>query len=291
MKTEEETSSVLAWIGHARRNRQNDADDQLGELLDYADVFIYHTQNWLEQKNETTLPVGQAMADPRLSRSHSLLVLSNTALQGLFTLAECYRAGIFNPSGWIERKMLEARTNAAFIAYEATGLAGQRWILYSLYRLADLERDDESERNLALELETQFPDDRPWRENQWAKTVEQDGQSKVLSNLTDRSDYVEKIWPTPSTLSDDVRLVRQEIHEYELRMIRMDNLVVHPSVTGDQTSPNPIRALYSAIQMAWDILTAFSETDGLSLTAEMKCAHEKFVDAMIGVLARANTSE
>ena len=91
----------------------------------------------------------EAIADPKLSKSHSLFVLSNEALRGLFALAEIYRSGILYPSGWIERKMLEARINARFIAYESTGLAGQRWILYSLYRLAKLEGDEESKRILA----------------------------------------------------------------------------------------------------------------------------------------------
>ena len=291
MKTEEETSALPARIADARMKRQNDAEDQLGQLLDATDVFIYHAQNWLERKIETVPPVREALADPQLARSHSLLVLSNAALQGLFTIAESYRAGIFHLSGWIERKMLEARSNAGFIAYETTGLAGQRWLLYGLYRLAALEGDEESERNLTSELKIRFPDDHPWRENQWAKTVDQDGKQKVLSNLTDRSDYVEKIWPVPTALPDNGHQIRRRNHKYELKMIRMDNLVVHPTVTGDQTGPNPIRALYSAIQMAWDILTAFSETDDLSLTAEMKCAHERFVDTMIGVLAKASISE
>ena len=290
MKTEEETSALLTRIHDARMKRQNDAADQLGKLLDAADVFIYHAQNWLDKIKDTAPPICKALADPKLSRSHSLLVLSNTSSQELFTLAESYRAGIFRLSGWIERKTLEARTNAVFIAYETTGLAGQRWLLYSLLELAKIEGDEERQRRLFSELKNSFPDDHPWYRNKWAKTVNQDGESKKLSDLPALSNYVEKIWPVPSTLPDDVRHIRERNHQYERKMIQMDNLVVHPTVTGTQTSPNPIRTLYTVIQMTWDILTAFSKTDGLSLTADMKHAHDRFVDTMIGVLDKAQTS-
>ena len=131
----------------------------------------------------------------------------------------------------------------------------------------------------------------PWKENQWAQTIDQDGTLKVLSNLIARSEYVEKIWPTPNRLPVNVRQMRKEIHDYELRMVRMDNLVVHPTVTGDQTGPHPIRALYSAIQMAWDILAAFSETDDLSITAEMHCAHKRFEDTLIRVPTGVNVAK
>ena len=291
MQATEETSSLLAWISDERRKRQSDAHGLLGHLLDAADLFIHYIRNWLEQRSESVLPVSEAIADPNLSRSHSLFVLSNAALQGLFALTESYRSGIIYPSGWIDRKMLEARTNAGFIAYERTGLAGQRWILYSLYHLAKLEGDEESKRTLAAELRTKFPDDHPWRENRWAKTIDQDGTPKVLSNLVDRTRYVEMIWPTSSTFPEYMRRVRQENHVYELRMIRMDNLAVHPTVTGDRINPHPIRVLYSAIQMTWDILVAFSETDDLSLTIEMHCAHDRFVNTLVGVLIEASTAE
>ena len=288
MRNEEETSALLTRIHDARMERQNDAEDQRGNLLNAADVFICHNQNWMKQINETAPPVCKTLADPKLSRSHSILVLSNSASQDLVTLAESYRAGIFRLSGWIERKMLEARTNAGFIAYELTGLAGQRWLLYSLLKFDKMAGDEESQRGLFSELKNIPPDERPWKQNRWAKTINQDGKSKVLSDLPSLSDYVEKIWPVPIGLPDQLRQIRQRNHEDELNMIRMANWLVHPTVAGDSTDANPITALYIAVQMVWDILQALSETNGLSLTTDMKNAHNRFADTMISVLRQGN---
>ena len=284
-----ENASLLTRIANARRERQHATDEQLSELLDAADIFIHHAKKWLERVNETALPVGEAMADPALSKAHSLLWLSNTVLQGLFTLAESYRAGILYPGGWIERKMLEARINAGFIAYEPTGLAGQRWLYYGLYHLAKAEGNAEEESALASELRSKFPHERPWKAMEWAKKVNHDGRTKALSSLPARAKYLEKIWPTPTGLPDYARKVRQEVHQYELAMIGMDNLVVHASVTGDEDGPNPIRALYAATQAACDVLPLLSEAEGINLTTVMKSAHAKFVNTMLELLTGAGT--
>ena len=206
-------------------------------------------------------------------------------MQGLAALAEIYRIGTFYPGGWIERALFEAKTNAVFIAYEPTRLAGQRWINYGFHRLAKLQGDDEEVRALIQEIEARFPDDNLRKENWWAKTIDHKGKPQIFSSLPDRAKYVEKLWTNSQEIPPFMQRMRQGGHEYELMMIRKDNMVVHPTMAGDQIGPNPVRALYSGIQLTWNTLAAYSRNEGgQKPTPEMEQAHGQFVESVIDVL-------
>ena len=285
MKPNELAICALAKISEERRQRQDSAQEQLGELLDQVDLFVWHTQNWLCRQNASAYTATEILGCPKRSRTHSILRLSNVAVQGLAALAEIYRIGTFYPGGWIERALFEAKTNAVFIAYEPTRLAGQRWINYGFHRLAKLQGDDEEVRALIQEIEARFPDDNLRKENWWAKTIDHKGKPQIFSSLPDRAKYVEKLWTNSQEIPPFMQRMRQGGHEYELMMIRKDNMVVHPTMAGDQIGPNPVRALYSGIQLTWNTLAAYSRNEGgQKPTPEMEQAHGQFVESVIDVL-------
>ena len=241
MSTTEDPSDALRQIAARRLERREEADERLGELLGSVDVYVWHIDHWLEEPMAKEQSLTDQLNCPRLCIERSLWGLLNIVIEGLTTAAEYLRAGIAYPGPWLLRNLLEASTNAAFIANEPTRLSGQRWMHYNVERMARLSGDAEIAKEIIDAIRSRFPDENINREGWWARTTDSDGNSKLFANLIDRATYVEKIGtPKPSF----VTTLRQSIFQHQLGMIRNANLTVHPMLTGYGTAAHPIVVLY-----------------------------------------------
>ena len=272
MITKEGQSNLLCQIAVLRQQRSADADESIGKLLDSVDLYVWHTDNWLKEPEVAERLTAKLLDCPQACIELSLWALLNLALEGLTTAAECLRAGIAYPGAWLLRNLLEARTNAIFMAYEPTGLAGQRWIDYNAHREARLDEDSTPAKKLIDEIKSRYPDDNINRDGWWAKTTDPDGTSKLLLNLIDRAQYVEKL-QTPK--EDFMTALRRASHQHELDLVRKANLSVHPMLTGPATTLHPIQVLYWGSQATWDILKAHSARLVLSPSHHIIQAHEQ----------------
>lgn len=269
----EEQSNLLCRIAGLRQERSAKAGDIYGQLLDTVDVYVWHADTWLKYLKETEGPSAEPLDLPQEYLKLSLWALSSLALEGLGTASECLRADITYPGAWLLRNLLEARTNAIFIACEPTGLAGERWINYNLHREARLERDSTPAKQLIDGINKRFPNDNINRDGWWAKTKDPDGNDKLYGDLTARANYVEQFQPSaPGFLST----LRQASHQHELDMISKANLSVHPMLAGRTGSPHPIQVLYWGSQATWDILRACSVGFDLPLSDDVIRAHDRF---------------
>ena len=280
MITNEDQSDLLCRIAALRQERSAEANERFGQLLDSVDVYVWQTDTWLEDPEVVErLPV-ELFDRPQECQEFSLWALLSLTLEGLATASERLRAGIAYPGAWLLRNLLEARTNAIFIAREPTGLAGQRWINYNLHRKARLDRDSTQAKQLIDEIKTKFPDDKINRDGWWAKTTDPDGNPKLYRDLTARSNYVETLQPSPPGF---MTALREASHQHELDMTSKANLSVHPMLTGRAASPHPIQVLYLGSQATWDILTAHTACLGLSLPNHVIQAHDQLVDTVVEV--------
>ncbi len=276
----EEHSNLLCRITELRRERSAKAGENFGQLIDTVDVYVWHADTWLEDVGQTEGPSAEPLDLPQEYLKLSIWALSSLALEGLGTASECLRAGIMYPGAWLLRNLLEARTNAIFIAYEPTGLAGKRWIHYNLHREARLERDSTPAKELINKINAMFPNDNTNRDGWWAKTKDPNGNDKLYGDLTARANYVEQFQPpAPGFLAT----LRQATHQHELGMISQANLSVHPMLAGRAASPHPIQVLYWGSQATWDILRACSVVFHLSLSDDVIRAHDQLEMACIEV--------
>ena len=272
MSQKEDPSCARYQTEALRQQRSAEADERIGELLDSVDVYAWYIDNWLKEPEVAERPITELLNCPQRCIELSLWGFLNTALEGLNTVAECLRAGIAYPGAWLLRNLLEASINAAFVANESTGLAGQRWINYNIHRVARLEEDSETAKEIIAEITARFPHDNINRDGWWAKTTDPDGTSKLLLNLIARANYVEKL-QTPKP--DFMTALKQTTHQYELGMIRKANLSVHPMLTGYAAALHPIMVLYRGSQATWDILGAYSDRLELSLSDRIIQAHDQ----------------
>ena len=200
----------------------------MGDLVDLADAFIWHTERWLTDcVNASPSSDQDVICEPEAAKSEALASLSGIALHSLQTLAENCRIGIHHPLGWLQRKLYETRTNALFIAVEPTGKAGQRWLHHGWHKLAKLLPDDKEVQVVSDACKIILQDPDLERENGWAVTVDEKQTPKKYFGLVARAHYVEK---TRSTrIPEEIRAMRAGIAEHETQMVRRDNMVVHPS--------------------------------------------------------------
>ena len=284
MPPNKDQSELLSRIAALRHERSTEADERFGQLLDSVDVYVWYTDVLLEAPDVAGRPTVELVDSPLECRELSLWTLLNLALEGLATASECLRAGIAYPGAWLLRNLLEARTNAIFIAHEPTGLAGQRWINYNLHCEARLDRENTQAKQLVNEIKTRFPNDKINRDGWWAKTTDPNGNPKLYRDLTSRSNYVEGLQPPPpGFMTGFMTALRAASHQHELDMTSKANLSVHPMLTGLGASLHPIQILYWGSQATWDILRTDSVCSGLPLSDYVIQAHDQLVDTLVEV--------
>ena len=218
---------------------------------------------------------------PEASKAEALASLACIALHSLQTLAENCRIGIHHPLGWLQRKLYETRTNALFIAVEPTGEAGQRWLHHGWRKYAKVRPDDKVAQTVSDTCKLILQDADLENENGWALTVDEKQTPKKYFGLVAGADYVEKTRSTE--IPAEIQAMRVGIAEHETQMVRRDNMVVHPSVTGTDTGPDQLMALYSAVQWTWDTVEAYSNymSSDQRITTDLVKAHDNFVDATV----------
>ncbi len=273
---------AVSEMAKARKQRNDIARELMGDLLDLADVFIWHTERWLTECVDASPSSDmEVMTVPEVAKAEALASLSCIALHSVQAVAESCRIGNHHPLGWLQRKLYETRTNALFIAVEPTEEAGQRWLHYGCRKHAKLWADQKAAQDAIRASKVIFPDADLEKENGWAVTVDEMQAPKKCFDLVSRANYVEKTQSTE--IPDEIKAMRAGIAEYEIQMVRRDNMVVHPSVTGTDTGPNSITALYSAVQWTWDTVRVYSDylPSDQRMAQEMVEAHDKFANAIL----------
>ena len=277
MSSQNDGLDAVVEMAKAREQRNNLARERMGDLVDAADAFIWHIERWLTDcVNASSSSDIDVICIPEAAKAEALCSLACNALHSLQTLAENCRIGIHHPSGWLQRKLYETRTNALFIAFEPTGKAGQRWLHYGWRQYAKVRPDDKAAQDVSEACKQILQDADLEKEGRWAETVDERQRPKKYFKLLARADYVEKTRST--NIPAEIWALRAGIAEHATQMVRGDNMVVHPSVTGTETGPDQIMALYSAVQWTWDTAEAYSNymPDAQRITSSVLEAHYHF---------------
>ena len=282
MSSQNDGLDAVVEMAKARVQRNSLARERMGDLVDAADAFIWHMERWLTDcVNASSSSDRDVICIPEAAKVEALCLLACIALHSLQTLAENCRIGIHHPSGWLQRKLYETRTNALFITLEPTGKAGQRWLHYGCRQHAKVRPDDKAAQHVSEASKQILQDADLEKENGWAVTVDERQRPKKYFKLLARANYVEKTRST--NIPQEIQALRAGIAEHATQMVRGDNMVVHLSLTGTETGPDQIMALYSAVQWTWDTAEAYSNSmpDAQRMTSGVAKAHDHFVEVTL----------
>ena len=224
MSSQNDGLDAVVEMAKAREQRNNLARERMGDLVDAADAFIWHIERWLTDcVNASSSSDIDVICIPEAAKAEALCSLACNALHSLQTLAENCRIGIHHPSGWLQRKLYETRTNALFIAFEPTGKAGQRWLHYGWRQYAKVRPDDKAAQDVSEACKQILQDADLEKENGWAVTVDEKQTPKKYFGLVTRADYVEKTRST--NIPAEIWALRAGIAEHATQMVRGDNSI------------------------------------------------------------------
>ena len=195
-------------------------------------MLHYYVDQWYRTIVQNRRIPDEVMEVPELSRETALRKMAQEALETSFDYYQCLRAGLERPMQWMLRKQFETRTNALFFSFDESGQSAFRYQHWQLADAAKQHPDDERIQGplrASLELWGDTLKDRTGRNRgNWAKLP----NGKTYPDLVKKAEYVAEvvkdIWPSAEVSLHDL----DRIAQYDLKMYRGSNAIVHPSMFG-----------------------------------------------------------